>query len=530
MFRAPFLAVAASLLPLLAAQDEAAPAPPKADAVLLRMRGTRAVFVRMRDQLFPDAAAYPAFCAEHATTPRSTLRAQTLKDLKHRADTSFAAVHDTVSKLSDSGDIHDLQRFWIINGFACDADAAAVKTLCALDAVAFVHLQTQPGQPQNHHRARDEEWIEARRKDQEHALKRIDARGEEAAFDVEAAEVPWNLERIRAHEAWKLGALGQGVVVAVLDTGIVPAPALLDALWRNPEEKPDGKDDDGNGYVDDLFGWDFLGETPYVVGDGDKSHGSMCSGINAGRPLPTMHTVTGVAPRARLMVMRGTDSLRAYEYAASMGADVMSLSYMWIEQELGSYRGVFRTAHEHLAACGVVAVGGAGNFGISSPEGHQIAIPKDIPCVIAAAGIEKDGKAPRASSRGPCTWNDVPFFLDYPPEHPLEKPDVTGCFGGFPVWHWTSFPGQRRIEVAYDGGDGTGLIVGPRGNSFSGPHAAGVAALMLSANHELTPWRVKELMERSCEDLGESGRDRVYGAGLLRADAAVVAAREAKIE
>jgi subtilisin family serine protease len=230
------------------------------------------------------------------------------------------------------------------------------------------------------------------------------------------------------------------------------------------------------------------------------------------------------------MVLRGMGSLRAYEYAASMGADVFSMSYMWVDVELGSYRAVFRTAHEHLAACGLVAVGGAGNFGVSSPEGLQIALPKDIPCVIAAAGIGRDGKAASSSSRGPCTWNEVPFFGDYPPEQPLEKPDVTGCFGGFPVWHWTRFPGSRRIEVAFDAGEGLGLIIGPGGNSFAGPHAAGVAALMLSVDPELTPWHVKELMEAGCSDLGTEGRDRTYGAGLLQADAAVRAARAAKID
>ena len=69
---------------------------------------------------------------------------------------------------------------------------------------------------------------------------------------------------------------------------------------------------------------------------------------------------------------------------------------------------------------------------------------------------------------------------------------------------------------------------GPRGNSFSGPHAAGVAALMLSANPELPAWRVKELMEATCKDLGEEGRDTTYGAGLIQADAAVRAAIDAK--
>lgn len=74
------------------------------------------------------------------------------------------------------------------------------------------------------------------------------------------------------------------------------------------------------------------------------------------------------------------------------------------------------------------------------------------------------------------------------------------------------------------------MIVGPRGNSFSGPHAAGVAALMLSANPEPTAWRIKSLIEATCADLGEPGRDAIYGAGLLQAERAVTAARAAKVK
>lgn len=119
------------------------------------------------------------------------------------------------------------------------------------------------------------------------------------------------------------------------------------------------------------------------------------------------------------------------------------------------------------------------------------------------------------------------FFDDYPAAAPLGKPDVTAFAGGYPVWHWTDMRG-RQVKVVWEGADGIGLIQGPRGNSFSGPHAAGVAALMLSANPELAAWRVKELMEATCRDLGPEGRDVAFGAGLLRAHEAVQAARAAK--
>jgi subtilisin family serine protease len=70
------------------------------------------------------------------------------------------------------------------------------------------------------------------------------------------------------------------------------------------------------------------------------------------------------------------------------------------------------------------------------------------------------------------------------------------------------------------------LVIGPRGNSFSGPHAADVAALTLSANSELNAWEVKSLMEQTCSDIGPKGRDAMFGAGVLNALEAVRAARK----
>ena len=88
-----------------------------------------------------------------------------------------------------------------------------------------------------------------------------------------------------------------------------------------------------------------------------------------------------------------------------------------------------------------VAVGGAGNYGTSQPEGEQIALPKDIPCVLAATGVLEGGDVPPFSSRGPVRpWSDVPFFENAP--EPL-KPDLTTCIGGFPLWHHTTFPGRQ---------------------------------------------------------------------------------------
>ena len=162
--------------------------------------------------------------------------------------------------------------------------------------------------------------------------------------------------------------------------------------------------------------------------------------------------------------------------------------------------------------------------------GKQIALPKDIPCVVAAAGLNKRMKKARASSEGPCYWDDVVFYNDYGKHDPLQKPDVTGFFTDYPVWiNLAGRFGRRARNLVYEGDDGCGLIVGPGGNSFSGPHAGGVAALMLSANRDLPAWRVIELMMKTCKDIGPKGHDTRFGAGLLQALKGVRAAKKAKV-
>jgi len=485
------------------------------------------VFVRMADQLFRRGGDYEAFCRERGKQKRGELRRFVLQTLREKSNRSWQKTEQALRELEAAKQVGSIERFWIVNGFACDATWAACRRLAEREAVAFVYMQRGPVRQ---HRpptfrlsaAQREQMLEGQRAVYRQVLEQWKDDTDEP-FSAEGLEIPWNLERIGADAAWREGATGKGVVVALCDTGLMVAPALVRALWRNPKEKLNGEDDDGNGYVDDLFGYDFASRSFYALGDRARlPHGSMCAGIVAGRPLNDRKLVTGVAPRARVMPLRGMGLLNAYQYALANGADVLSMSYMWPRVKLGHYRGLYRTAHEHLAAGGIVAVGGAGNFS-RLPSGSQIALPKDIPCVIAAAGILEDGSKAPMGSEGPCTWNGVKFYDDYPPDAPLPKPDVTGCFGGYPVWGRPLAFRRFRIVTKVD--QRFALIVGPQGNSFSGPHAGGVAALMLSANPELNAWEVKELMERTCKDIGAKGRDTVFGAGLLQALEAVRAAK-----
>ncbi|MGE4550817.1 MAG: S8 family serine peptidase, partial [Opitutales bacterium] len=445
------------------------------EAIPLAGDSLRPVFVRMEDQLFRKAGDHEAFCKSHADHPRSQNRKEVAALLRKKADGSWKQVKGLVAEMEKEGSLRARRRFWIVNGFSCVAKPGAIRKLAEHEAVSFVYLDRF---------ARPVKSSQSMSTSQMTAMKALFELWQKkpAELKLKDAKIPWNLEGIKAPEAWrKEKAFGQGVTVAVIDSGILPAPSLAHALRKNPKETFNGKDDDGNGLVDDVFGYDFPSGNGFVQETNRMmSHGSVCAGIIAGRPSPKTRWLTGIAPKAELMLIKGSFDLRALEYLLLNGADLVSMSFMIVGRELGHVRGLYRNAFEHLSAAGVLALGGAGNFAAGPralARGKQIGLPKDIPCVVAVAGVAKDRSLVSFSSRGPCYWDKVAFFSDYPMKKPLGKPDLTAFPTGYPMWthapnRLTKARGWREVSAE----DGASLVVGPGGNSFSGPHGVGVAA------------------------------------------------------
>ncbi|MGE3807743.1 MAG: S8 family serine peptidase, partial [Gemmataceae bacterium] len=348
MFHPRQLAAAFALL-FLALTAAAEDAGGKLDDGLDGLDKKYAVFVRMEDQLFKKGGDFEKFCADNSKARRSEMRRRVLETLRTKADASWQQVAGKVKALEKDGSVQDVTRFWIVNGFACEATGKACRELAADKAVSFVYLQRGPARQQ---RAEAPGQLSDEQKQTYISILKDWKDDADRPLGKEL-EIPWNLKQLQADQVWtKEKITGKGVVVAVADTGLLMIPPLMQALWRNPKEEINGKDDDGNGFVDDLFGYDFAAQGPFVLGDSGVPHGSACAGIIAGRPLNDKSLITGVAPRARVMMLRGMGYLRSYEYALANGADVISMSYMWVNVELGNYRGVFRLAHEHLTAGG----------------------------------------------------------------------------------------------------------------------------------------------------------------------------------
>ena len=119
-----------------------------------------------------------------------------------------------------------------------------------------------------------------------------------------------SLAGVGAEDQWAVTAIdwnpslvssGGSVIVAVIDSGVdYNNIQLKDAIWKNPGEKLNGLDDDGNGYIDDIQGWNFIADNNDPLDD--YGHGTMTAGIIAARPI-NGKGIFGVNPRATIMNM-----------------------------------------------------------------------------------------------------------------------------------------------------------------------------------------------------------------------------------
>jgi subtilisin family serine protease len=157
----------------------------------------------------------------------------------------------------------------------------------------------------------------------------------------------WWLDYVAGSLAWSKTPRKHPITVAVFDDGAaLDHPALRNRLWTNEAEargKP-GVDDDGNGYIDDVHGWDFVDNHPIASPQGacrdQPSHGTFMASLIAAERNNGIGIAAAGSDGARVMVLRivgcGTDTRvdperikRALEYATRMGARILSFSAHW---------------------------------------------------------------------------------------------------------------------------------------------------------------------------------------------------------
>lgn len=462
--------------------DDAGSAPEagKMDPAVASARAPMPVIILCKTQLLDLPGGFDRFCSENSDQKRSVLRQKTIEKLK-----SIAASGEQDAVLKAAGNPDDAQSLWVVNAVAATLSPQDIRKVSALPEVKYIYK----GQKQTRAASGSKQ------------LSEVIEPSVRSDFTTKGKTVPWNLEKIGAEKVWSmLKVTGEGAVVALLDSGVNYAHEdLRNNLWVNSGETPNnGKDDDGNGLVDDYYGYDFSADSCEVRATGEKQHGTWTGGIVAGDG--TGGILTGVAPRARIMVLKGgvmIAAARSFQYALEQGSDIINMSFS--QPDLGHGRGFWRLMAEQTVAAGVVLVSGCGNFQKTEQVPLQIRIPEGIPCVIGAGGLDENLDVPPFCSQGPVEWGSVALYEDYPMPDGLTKPDICGFTG----------PRYPVLAAADEG------YIAPnnriKGNSFSSPHIAGVAALMLSAAPELSAWKVKTILESTAKDLGEKGKDKLYG-------------------
>lgn len=444
-------------------------------------------------------------------------RKQYLAALKKKIKVQQQSSMFVLRGLGQGAHVQNVQELYLADALSFDANSGAIAALEELNVAATMYFdQTY-------------DLISGTRREPA-----PDTAAEKSAAAAAATDTVWSVKYINADRVWnELGYTGNGVVVGHIDSGVwMTHPDLSGQLWVNPGEIPgNGVDDDDNGFIDDVNGWDFgVGDNNPNDDSPSPGHGTHTAGTVVGDG--TGGTQTGVAPGARLMALKvwkadGTGGSlgtiwAAEQYAAENGARIITMSLGIPGIIPDTYLRNDRYNFNNLRNAGVLMFNSAGNDHSAYDPPIECSLTARVPSPWSATGEDfshtsgvvtvggtgyLNDTVYYASSRGPVTWQTVVPWVDYPynPGPGLIKPDV-------------SAPG---VAV-----NSTVIPSGYSGNTWSGtsmacPHAAGVAALMLEKNPSLSPAGIDSLMQQNAVDLGTVGKDNDFGSGRIDAYAIV---------
>jgi subtilisin family serine protease len=293
----------------------------------------------------------------------------------------------------------------------------------------------------------------------------------------------WGWTKIQTQEAWDTLGINQKneVLLATVDTGIDPSQSDLNArIWTNPDETAgDGNDNDGNGHVDDTWGWDF------VNNDNDPSddnmHGTAVSSVMVANQDGA--GMVGVCPWCKVMAVKvlganGSGTLdvvaSGITYAAQKNAKVINLS---LTGPAGSQ--ALEDAVNYAWDLGTVVIAAAGNDGLKT-------------------------------TRFPAGYANVISVASTNPE------DEHSCFSNHEDGYISvAAPGEAIYVIDINNSEtGYGYY---SGTSLSAPHVAGVAGLLFGKGSGFNQTEVRAIIEDSAVDLGSPGVDAAFGSGRVDA-------------
>jgi subtilisin family serine protease len=271
---------------------------------------------------------------------------------------------------------------------------------------------------------------------------------------------------IDAIRAWNLSIGSSDVVVAVIDTGVrYTHQDLRNQMWVNADEVANnGKDDDNDGFVDNIYGMDAVNDDGDPMDD--NGHGTHCAGT-IGAEANNGHPHVGVAWKVRLMACKSisgmgtgttSDAVKCIDWAVTNGAQVLSLSWGHSDESNALYSALKKAREK-----GVVVVAAAGNEGTNTDKSPHYPSGYELDNIISVAAINQNGR----------------------------------------LTSWSNY-GARSVDLAAPGDDiystsaeSDSGYVALSGTSMACPHVSGVAALMLAQNPKATPSEMRVKLIRA---------------------------------
>ena len=299
---------------------------------------------------------------------------------------------------------------------------------------------------------------------------------------------------IDAPEAWAITTGSSSTIIAVVDTGAQVGPGfsgsvgthpdLAGNLWVNPDEVPgNGIDDDGNGFVDDIHGWNFLDNASWLFfSEAEDDHGTHVAGT-IGAQGNNGIGVTGVTWDAQVMILKflgpsggfTSDAIMAIQYATDEGARVINASWGG-----GGFSLALKSAIE---ACGCLFVAAAGNSNVDTDSSAHYPSSYDSPNLVAVAATDHNDQKASFSNYGATTVD-------------LGAPGLS-IISTLPMSTYGAFSGT----------------------SMAAPHVSGAAALVYSQSPSLTAVQVKDQVLGSVDPIPALSGITVTGGRLNVANA-----------
>lgn len=296
--------------------------------------------------------------------------------------------------------------------------------------------------------------------------------------DVDYAQ-QWAHQNMESELAWDIETGNSGITIAVIDTGVEwNHPDLAANIWNNSDEIINGIDDDNNGFIDDIRGWDFVNNDANPIDD--EGHGTHVSGIAAAVSNNSIG-VAGMCWNCRIMPVKSLDSsgqgssedaADAIIYAANNSANILSMSFVGY-----TYSNLIKDALDYAYSKGVVLIAAAGN-----ENADNLSYPAGYDNVISVSAINNT--------------NSKAYFSNY---------------GG---WVDIAAPGVDILSTYH------GLYIRETGTSMAAPYVSGVAALLLSKDPTLSQEEIREIIKNSAKPINSPsymgyGRINAYNAFFI---------------